>query len=301
MSRTLSRLVVLASLLGWVGMASSATAGGLKDDEPMDAPFNWTGLYIGINGGYGWGRAPLNLDASVARRLRVFRAFGLPAQTLVSDTTTTDPTVSAGGTADVDGGFGGIHVGYNWQRQDWVFGLEADFQWTGQDGSIFVCSTAACGAGAVSATANFDLNWFGTVRARAGVLVDPRVLLYITGGFAYANIDADYTAGIVGGPSATFSKDGTISGWVIGAGGSWAIKDNWLLRAEYLYMDFGDIGRASGSASSQTITPNSPNQGFTSVLDTTVNAGINADFSEHVFRIGLSYKFGEDRAIEPLK
>ena len=67
----------------------------------------------------------------------MFRAFGLPAETLISDVTV-GPVPLASGTADVQGGVVGGQIGYNWQSGAWVFGLETDLQWTGQKGGVHV-------------------------------------------------------------------------------------------------------------------------------------------------------------------
>src|SRR5262245_96187 len=79
---------------------------------PVVMAYNWTGFYIGANAGYSWGRDPIDVNATA--RSRVFRAFGLPAETLTSDTGVV-PFPLANGTADVRGGLAGGQVGYNWQ------------------------------------------------------------------------------------------------------------------------------------------------------------------------------------------
>jgi opacity protein-like surface antigen len=71
----------------------------------------------------------------------------------------------------------------------WVFAIEADFQWTGQDGSVSACldELSVCGK------ASYDLDWFGTVRGRAGYLVSTDTLLYFTGGLAHGRVNADFS------------------------------------------------------------------------------------------------------------
>jgi outer membrane immunogenic protein len=296
-----------SAIVGSVALALGASTGAIADGMPRgpavyEQPFSWTGFYVGVNGGYSWGRADTDLQASLSTRTRVFRAFGLPAQTLISDTTVAGPAFLASGKADVDGWLGGGQIGYNWQSQRWVIGIEADLQATGEDGSLSICSTGACAAGASFATASYKLDWFGTVRGRLGYLVDRRLLLYATGGLAYGHFESDYSAGVVGGPSSTLSDSSTKAGWVLGGGAEWAIDRNWLLRAEYMYMDLGNVGGAAGSTATTTvIQPNIPNQGFTTVIDTTGSASVRTDFTDQIFRVGLSYKFGDRRAYAPLK
>ncbi len=120
------------------------------------APFSWTGLYVGINGGYGWGKADLS---------------------------------NIGGTASVDGkgGLVGGTIGYNLQTGTWVWGFEGDIDYSWIKGTN---STAAiCIAGC-----EFKNDWFGTARGRLGYSFD-RWLPYITAGAAFAHAKFGPTGG----------------------------------------------------------------------------------------------------------
>ena len=167
------------------GMAAAAwllATGAFAADLPIPytrAPmfvepvFNWTGFYVGGNIGYSWGRS--------------------------SDTSTLTNTagtalLTSTGTTDLNGVVGGGQIGYNWQIQNWVWGLEADIQGTNEKGTRnFICPAGVCiptppailapVAGiAVPVALNQKIDWFGTVRGRAGVLATPTLLLYATGG-----------------------------------------------------------------------------------------------------------------------
>jgi len=115
------------------------------------APFSWTGFYVGINGGYGWGTS----DWSSA--------------------------VTTGST-DPSGGLAGVTLGYNLQTGVWVWGIEGDFDWSwikGTDTSgTGVCTGVGC------ETKN---DWLGTARLRIGYAWD-RFMPYITGGGAFGSI-----------------------------------------------------------------------------------------------------------------
>ncbi|MCD6069852.1 MAG: hypothetical protein K0S42_368 [Microvirga sp.] len=101
---------------------------------------------------------------------------------------------------DDDGGFvGGAQVGYNYQIGSFVVGLEGDIQYAD-----------------FGADDDFDSSdWFGTVRARAGVAFD-RALIYATGGFAFAD-DAN--------------------GWTVGGGVEYAFTNNLSAKIEGLYVN----------------------------------------------------------------
>ncbi|MGH6771795.1 MAG: outer membrane protein [Xanthobacteraceae bacterium] len=108
---------VILACAGLLVLAASAGAADLPrryDPAPVRAPvyglYNWTGFYIGINGGGGWGH---------------------------SDWT------SAGG-FDLNGGLIGGTIGYNWQSGPMVFGLEGDIDWTNIKGSTTVLCGVAC-------------------------------------------------------------------------------------------------------------------------------------------------------------
>src|SRR5436190_2742443 len=132
-------------LLGTVAALalSAPIAPALAADLPVKArpvpvpvaAYSWTGFYIGANAGYSWGSGRTDLEGSITTttRTRVFRSAG---PTLISDVTTgpTTLTAFASDRASIDGVIGGGQVGYNWQTAAWVWGLETDFQWSGERG-----------------------------------------------------------------------------------------------------------------------------------------------------------------------
>ena len=149
---------VLLTTIGLLAFtAAAAVAADLPRSMPARAPayvpvgYNWTGFYLGINGGYAWGRSSWN-------------GFGSGA----------DPSgAMIGGTA-----------GYNWQApgSPWVFGLEGDIDWTNIKGTF---TDATCPAGCQTKN-----NWLGTARGRLGFAWD-RVMPYITGGLAVGDVEVN--------------------------------------------------------------------------------------------------------------
>ena len=147
---------------------------------------------------------------------------------------------------DLDGFVGGGQVGYNYQMGQFVLGLEADLQ--GADLS----------SGNNLGALRVKTDYFGTVRARAGVAFD-RFMPYITGGWAYGNVKTSI-------PALAWSSDRShTGGFAVGGGLEYAVTNNIIAGVEYLYVDLGEKR----------------------ILNTGTKAG--TDFS--VVRARLSYKF----------
>jgi outer membrane immunogenic protein len=160
--------------------------GGYKDTYiPVTT---WAGFYIGADVGGAW------------------------AKDLVS------PIGPEGGpfprttTLSLDGVFGGGTVGYNFQRGNVVFGIEAEF------GYLDIIQTNHVSSGP-----------YGDVAGRLGYAFD-RFLVYGKGGVAILGSHAETT---------TPNNSNTFSGWIAGGGVEYKITPAWSLKAEYLHFDFG--------------------------------------------------------------
>jgi outer membrane immunogenic protein len=132
-------------------------------------------------------------------------------------------TLAAPNSHRVDGIIGGGQIGYNWDFRPFLIGLEADIQASGQSGSgLFsapIVSLVGPDATALSSSARLD--WFGTVRGRAGLIAADRWLFYFTGGLAYGRVDLSGSAAIapaVGftNPTLVWNNGTTRVGWTIG-------------------------------------------------------------------------------------
>ena len=139
----------------------------------------------------------------------------------------------------MSGGFGGGQVGCNYQAGLAVFGIETDFEGAGASKSFR--PTTLTVPGVLTVTGSDKLKWFGTLRGRLGYAAD-RVLLYVTGGLAYAHNTFDFSGLDTGGNSFAFSNSTTKTGYVLGAGVEWAVAGSWTVKAEYQYLNFGSIG-----------------------------------------------------------
>jgi len=176
---------ILLSSVALLGLATGALAADLpsrRAPAPIIAAvpvFTWTGFYVGVNAGYGWNA---------------------------------NDSITVGGlTFDLDdeGGFvGGAQAGYNYQIGSFVVGLEGDIQYADFGGDDFVLADGSI--------VDFNTSdWFGTVRARAGVAFD-RALIYATGGFAFAD---------------------NATGWTVGGGLEYAFTNNLSAKIEGLYVN----------------------------------------------------------------
>jgi outer membrane immunogenic protein len=252
-----------------------------KAPAVIDAGYEWSGFYIGGNAGYSWGRVGTSGALTGTQNVSVFRTAG---PTLISSVNSALALPLTGRNA-MNGFIGGGEAGYNWQRAQWLFGVEADFQGSDERASGGVCTVAGCPLGSTVFTTNYRLDWFGTVRGRVGFIPVDRVLLYATGGLAYGHFSADV-------PSLPVFWGSTRAGWTVGAGAEVAIDHNWSVKLEYLYVDLGHVG-GNGGAAGTTISNalNTPSLGFNTVTTTTLASTFNSRFSENILRVGLNYRF----------
>jgi outer membrane immunogenic protein len=211
----MKRILLAAAL---IGTAASAQAADLARKAPiMKAPpmvvYDWTGFYIGVNGG-----------VSVAKD-RTQLITGNPS----AEQTNLSPF----------GAIGGGQIGYNWQlNNSWLLGIESDLQASGETTNrtcLLGCSAT------LSANLTQKIDWFGTTRGRVG-LVDGPVLSYLTGGVAYGHYSTTVTeTGVALGAASPISLTSgrTAVGWTYGSGIEAALGGNWTGKIEYLYIDLG--------------------------------------------------------------
>jgi outer membrane immunogenic protein len=200
-------MLTLAGLLAL--SAAPALAADLPARTYTKAPayvagYNWTGGYWGLHLGGAW--ATWNTDTSVGG------------------------VVVASDSGSLSGVIGGLQLGYNWQVNNLVWGLETDLSASGQTRS----STAG------GATFSNRIPWFGTTRARLGVLAN-NWLWYGTAGVAYTGLRSSVTfAGV------TDSSSTTRLGWTVGAGVEVPVTAQWTAKLEYLYVDAARITSTTG-------------------------------------------------------
>jgi outer membrane immunogenic protein len=214
-------------LLASVGAIALTGSAAFAADLPSRAPppvylppppiFTWTGIYIGGQVGYAWGTGRNQFNG--------FDPFFAPGVSLNN---------SVGGTPN--GVIGGGNVGFNYQINQWVFGLEGTV-----DGTSLSNTAVATFPDGSTLTANSTADIQGSVRGRLGVAWD-RALIYATGGVAFGGFNTNLSLSAPNVPFfASRSVSNTRVGWTVGGGIQYAVTNNWSIRAEYRFTDFGRI------------------------------------------------------------
>jgi outer membrane immunogenic protein len=277
----------------------------LAADMPVKAPiyrappaavFSWTGLYVGGNVGYSWGRSSNDWDF-YAPHLSVFldpacRPAGFAFCAAGSDSN------------KLAGVIGGLQAGYNWQSGQLLVGIETDIQASGRQGDRIFRAEVQRPPTIVEASYTQKLQWLGTARGRIGFAVD-RALLYATGGLAYGRVTITGSATATGDelaisppcddtlgrcPFASWSIGVTKVGWSLGVGAEGAIGGNWSWKIEYLHVDLGQITTNFATVPGCFGTP--------SVCTPTRDGSgtIKSRITDEVVRVGVNYKFDWGKA-----
>lgn len=224
-----------AGVLVWMAAVSPSGAADIPAAPVVKAPIavpakqSWYGFYIGANGGYAWGNNSIEYgpDAFYAP-LRL--AAGIPGSLA----------------GNPQGFLGGITYGSNYQFNSIVIGIDSDFDFADIKSSQTFVGTFT--GAPFTVTANHEIQWFSTTRARAGFLLSDNWLLYGTGGIATAKVEASTNnalnvAGaclVVAGGCPFGSASKTMWGWAAGAGIEYA-NGPWQFRVEYLHYDLGTL------------------------------------------------------------
>ena len=234
---------------------------------PVAPAWSWTGIYIGLQGGAGWG--PVEWTQHV--NLGALGVLGIP------------PFFSTGSHTN-SGAFAGGVIGVNWQAGWVVVGVEADGNWADIKG------TSNCGLAALW-NCSTKTESFGTITGRIGATVD-RALIYFKAGGAWSHNRYDLNLLGLALPGALIGVPGTLVqpssisdtrwGWVIGAGLEYALPGNWSAKLEYNYMDFG-----SKNYLFNTVPATALIAGGAGLLD-----NFSIDDRLHVIKFGVNYRFG---------
>jgi outer membrane immunogenic protein len=244
MKRALTLGISVLALAGSTFTAAAADLGRPIGKAPVMAPpviFNWTGFYVGVGLGARWDEnewvttclAPVALGVATCPN----DVFAGTTRINNANPVTFEPDVGF----RVSG-----YVGYNWQFQNWVLGVEGDVAWA--DNSAAVAGipgtwSATFGPGLDTAAVADKLD--ASFRGRVGYLFAPQALLYVTGGVAW--LEKEVAAACAG----TFPVGWCVTtqaqsdsnhhiGWTVGGGIEWMLTPNWILRAEYRYSEYSE-------------------------------------------------------------
>jgi outer membrane immunogenic protein len=225
-----------------LGVPRGAVAGVV-----MAPVFSWTGFYLGAHVGFTSGSTTFT-DTGLGGSGAVWNALNDRF------------------TANRSGIVAGGQIGYNYQINNIVLGLEADLGYLGGSGSR---------ASALSADTIGQVQGgiYGTFRGRAGIAVD-RVLLFVTGGVIGADTGARINDTV--GATLTTNRTGFRAGWTVGGGLEFAATQNWTIKADYLYYD---LGRQSVSGQRNGVAGPAENYAF------------GTRSTGHIVRVGVNYLF----------
>ncbi len=262
--------VALLSAYTLVGVATAA-------DMPMKmsmkaaaaAPvFNWTGCYVGINGG---GAASGSNFTS-----RVDPGGANPH--LVDPTDLATVGRYGTGSANDPGFIGGGQVGCNLQTGAFVVGIEGDWDYFGSKPTFTNPNGVLTTTDTVTITQTLKTSNLATIRPRLGIVTD-RTFLYATGGAAFARVKYTETyADTLNAATGSAAGSTTLVGWTVGAGWEWAWTDHLTVKTEYLFARFPTTN-ALGS-----------------ILESMPPGGSNvlhgsSDLTIQTARLGLNYRF----------
>jgi outer membrane immunogenic protein len=216
--------------------------------------------------------APLPVRSSCGGGFSGFYAGGILGFGGLSSKTDVGPL----GLKDNDKGFtiGGVS-GYNWQCDGRLLGIETDISYFNSSTTTGVACPTCEGPGTL--TFGSEINWYGTLRARVGLVGDENFLVFATGGLAYGGVDHSIRNNGFNNVVFSQSDSDTAIGWTAGGGVEYLLSDNWAFRADALYIDLG--------SQDHTYTADGGCGG-------TCTLRASYDDSFWVARVGLSYLFG---------
>lgn len=216
-----------------IALSASAHAADLQpeqDFEPLSV--NWAGLYAGVFVGGLYGDNDTDTIGTSG-----FQALG--------------PTIVPG-SLDVDGSavIGGVGLGFNLQSGSFVYGLEGDFGFTNYDESESFTGVAVLGT-RLTTTSTSEIDYFSTVRARAGIAPSNDVMLFATGGLAVGRVETSASVVGVDNPALVWqgSDESWETGWTAGLGVEARVADPVTIKLDALYYDLADTSvTATGNA-----------------------------------------------------
>jgi len=260
----------LAALVGSPALAADMAAPVYKAPPPPAPVCVWCGWYVGVNAGGAVNNSTYSVEPA---------GGFLTIPLFLPDNGQRTASANLNQTSFT----GGIQGGYNYQTGMWVWGVETDFNYKGENQTSNVNRQLVEPlAGNFVTSVNEKFDWFGTFRGRVGITPTPTMLIYGTGGLAYGHVSsASNVMFTLGGDTYTGAASATKAGWTAGAGAEWMFAHNWSLKVEYLYVDLGKLSYTSACVATTVcggITPTLAFQTDLRVRDNIARAGVNMHF-----------------------
>jgi len=219
------------------------------------AGYDWRGLYVGAEFGYAWATT----QSTVLTQATAAPAF---------------PVGYAFNPVSLNGPLGGFYGGYNYQINQFVIGVDGDYNW----GDVWGNSSDASPAprpGFVALHSD-ELNWIGTATGRLGYAVN-NWLLFTKGGWAWAGFtNNSRVINPAGGVANISSATDNRNGWTVGGGLQWGFLPHWSAKLEYDYVKFDTATVTTTEVTSAGVVAY-PIRSVTSSLSM-VKAGVAASF-----------------------
>jgi len=249
-------VLLLASLAALQATAASAADMPLKAPPVPYASYSWTGFYAGGEVGGGWATSQSTILTQTPGATPPLFPVGYVASPI-----------------DYSGPLGGFYAGANYQFQQFVVGIDGDYNWAGLTGTGADTNPAN---GATSSHSN-QINWVATVTGRVGLAFN-NVLLFAKGGWGWAGFaESSATSNGAGVLKNTSTGTSTHDGWTIGGGLEYGLSPHLSAKLEYDYIKFDTATVTITETSVATGAVGFPTRSVTSSMD--------------MVKAGLAYRF----------
>jgi outer membrane immunogenic protein len=307
MKKILIGIAVIAALLGPRALAADLEA------PPLVPYSKWSGPYIGVGVGARYNAVDGNVTSATVGTPPVAIDLRPPSPGCTNPLTLWCAEPGASQYLDHISLGARIYGGWNFQvAPTYVVGVEADFAYANETavfhGSPYPANFLFGSPSLPFGASSFDLfrvttTWDGSVRLRAGWLTSPSMMLYLTGGIAFAHLQAEsdcstestpnvsncapgnYFSGTLG--PAVITHSSTLLGWTAGSGIDFSLGSHWMIRAQYRFSDFGYPSRGVGFTDTRVCN------GCPSATSSPLTVSYQLPVMQHIFEFGLAYKLGQ--------
>jgi outer membrane immunogenic protein len=253
------RTSVLFAAACIVGSTQISYGADLPVKAPAYAPvamYNWTGFYVGGQVGGAW---------ASSTQTAVDPTGAFLAGTVLNPTTPS-------------GVLGGIYGGYNYQINQMLVGIDADYSWVGLSGGSATDLSNTGIAGGRTTTGSANVKWLATVTGRVGYVINNNWLLFGKGGWAWSSWTGSSTT--INSTTLALASTGSSStnrnGWTLGTGVEWGFAAHWSAKLEYDYVHFNTV---------------SYNATDTSALGVVTTPAKSATSYMNIVKAGVAYRF----------